>query len=131
MNISLEGKEAILIAGPTASGKSGLALDLARRFDGEVVNADSMQVYGGLRLLTARPSNEEMAGIAHHLYGHVPPGEAYSTGRWLADAERVVADIRRRGKMPVVVGGTGLYFRALTGGLSDIPCRHCKRTGRQ
>ena len=120
-NISLEGKEAILIAGPTASGKSGLALNLARRFDGEVVNADSMQVYDGLRLLTARPSEVEMEGIPHHLYGHVPPDEAYSTGRWLTDAERVIKDIQSRGKVPVVVGGTGLYFRALTGGLSDIP----------
>ncbi|TDH34208.1 tRNA (adenosine(37)-N6)-dimethylallyltransferase MiaA [Pseudohoeflea suaedae] len=120
-NISLEGKEAILIAGPTASGKSGLALDLARRFDGEVVNADSMQVYDGLRLLTARPSEEEMEGIPHHLYGHVPSADVYSTGRWLADAERAIADIRERGKIAIVVGGTGLYFRALTGGLSDIP----------
>lgn len=98
-----------------------MALDLARRFDGEVVNADSMQVYDGLRVLTARPSEEEMEGIPHHLYGHVPSDEAYSTGRWLADAERVLREIRARGKVPVVVGGTGLYFRALTGGLSDIP----------
>jgi tRNA dimethylallyltransferase len=120
-DISLEGKEAILIAGPTASGKSALALDLARRHGGEVVNADSMQVYDGLRVLTARPSEAEMAEAPHHLYGHVPPDEAYSTGRWLTDAERVLSEIRSRGKVPVVVGGTGLYFRALTGGLSDIP----------
>ncbi len=80
-----------------------------------------MQVYDGLRVLTARPSKEEMAEIPHHLYGHVSPDEAYSTGRWLADAERVLGEIRSRGRVPVVVGGTGLYFRALTGGLSDIP----------
>jgi len=80
-----------------------------------------MQVYDGLRVLTARPSVEEMEGVPHHLYGHVPSDEAYSTGRWLADAEPVLGEIRARGKVPVVVGGTGLYFRALTGGLSDIP----------
>ena len=80
-----------------------------------------MQVYDGLRVLTARPSQEEMAEIPHHLYGHVSPDEAYSTGRWLADAEGVLGEIWSRGRVPVVVGGTGLYFRALTGGLSDIP----------
>jgi tRNA dimethylallyltransferase len=113
--------DAILITGPTASGKSALALELARRHGGEVVNADSMQVYDTLRVLTARPSAEEMEGVPHHLYGHVPAGAAYSTGDWLRQADEVIADMKRRGVMPVVVGGTGLYFKALTGGLDDMP----------
>lgn len=113
--------EAILITGPTAGGKSALALDLARRHGGVVINADSMQVYDTLRVLTARPSDEEMGGIAHYLYGHVPAGRAYSTGDWLRDVSALLADLRRAGQMPVFVGGTGLYFKALTGGLSDMP----------
>ena len=80
-----------------------------------------MQVYNGLRILTARPSDSEMAEVPHHLYGYVAPDAAYSTGRWLEDVAGVIADIRARGRMPVLVGGTGLYFKALTGGLSDIP----------
>ncbi|PHR25675.1 MAG: tRNA (adenosine(37)-N6)-dimethylallyltransferase MiaA [Hoeflea sp.] len=112
---------ALLIAGPTASGKSALALKLARELGGEIVNADSMQVYGVLDRLTARPDAADLAEIPHHLYGHVPPTEIYSTGIWLEQATRVIADIRARGAIPVVVGGTGLYFRALTGGLSDMP----------
>lgn len=114
-------EEAILIAGPTASGKSRLALRLAERHGGEIVNADSMQVYGMLRVLTARPGDEETAGIPHHLYGHVAPDADYSTGRWVDEAQAAIAGIRARGRLPIVVGGTGLYFRALTGGLSDIP----------
>ena len=113
--------DAILITGPTASGKSALALDLARTCDGVVINADSMQVYDTLRVLTARPSEADMGGIEHRLYGHVPADSTYSTGSWLRDMETVLSDLRREGKMPVVVGGTGLYFKALTGGLSDMP----------
>lgn len=113
--------DAILITGPTASGKSALALELAKRHGGEVVNADSMQVYDTLRVLSARPSVEEMEGVPHHLYGHVPAGAAYSTGDWLREATGVVADLRARGVLPVFVGGTGLYFKALTGGLDDMP----------
>lgn len=94
---------------------------MAKAHDGEIVNADSMQVYDVLRVLTARPSMEDMEGVAHHLYGHVRPGEDYSTGRWLDEASEVIEDIRARGRLPVIVGGTGLYFRALTGGLSQIP----------
>jgi len=94
---------------------------MARELGGEIVNADSMQVYGVLDRLTARPDAQELADIPHHLYGHVPPGTVYSTGIWLDEATEVIAGIRARGALPVVVGGTGLYFRALTGGLSDMP----------
>ena len=107
--------------GPTASGKSALALDLAKKLGGEIVNADSMQVYGDLRLLTARPSPEEEAQAPHHLYGHVDARERFSVGRWLKDANAAIADIRARGAAPIVVGGTGLYFKALTEGLSETP----------
>ncbi|MBB3452453.1 tRNA dimethylallyltransferase [Rhizobium sp. BK313] len=113
--------DAILITGPTASGKSALAVELARAHGGVVVNADSMQVYDTLRVLTARPSEADMQGIPHHLYGHVPAGQAYSTGVWLREAAVLVAQLREEGRMPVFVGGTGLYFKALTGGLSDMP----------
>lgn len=114
-------KRALLIMGPTASGKSALALALAERIGGEIVNADSMQVYRDFRVLTARPTPEEEARAAHHLYGHIDAGEVYSTGRWLSDALAVIAAIRLRGATPILVGGTGLYFKALTQGLADIP----------
>lgn len=113
--------DAILITGPTASGKSALAVDFAKRHDGVVINADSMQVYDTLRVLTARPSEEDMEGVPHLLYGHVPATTAYSTGEWLRDVQRLLADLKREGRLPVLVGGTGLYFKALTGGLSDMP----------
>lgn len=113
--------DAILITGPTASGKSGLAVELAMQHDGVVINADSMQVYDTLRVLTARPSLADMKGVAHHLYGHVAAGAAYSTGIWLRELSNLVSDLREQGKMPVIVGGTGLYFKALTGGLSPMP----------
>jgi tRNA dimethylallyltransferase len=107
--------------GPTASGKSALALALAGRIGGEIVNADSMQVYRDFRILTARPTPEEEARVPHHLYGHVDAAERYSTGRWLADALAAIADIRARGKTAIVVGGTGLYLKALTQGLAAMP----------
>ncbi|WP_095677973.1 tRNA (adenosine(37)-N6)-dimethylallyltransferase MiaA [Sinorhizobium sp. CCBAU 05631] len=113
--------DAILITGPTASGKSALAVALAKRHGGVVVNADSMQVYDTLKVLTARPDEPEMGGIAHFLYGHVPAGRLYSTGAWLRDAEVLVERLRGEGRLPVFVGGTGLYFKALTGGLADMP----------
>lgn len=113
-------KRPILIAGPTASGKSALALRLARA-DGAVINADSMQVYDVLQVLTARPGKEEASVVPHHLYGHVNPGEAYSVARWLYDVEQVLDDLDRRGMRPVFTGGTGLYFKALLEGLSQIP----------
>jgi len=111
----------ILIAGPTASGKSALALEVAQAVGGTIVNADSMQVYGDLRVITARPTPDEEALVPHRLYGHVDPAENYSVGRWLADVQSALAAIRREGRVAVVVGGTGLYFKALTQGLSAIP----------
>ncbi len=94
---------------------------LAQAHGGVVVNADSMQVYDTLSILTARPQPDEMGDVEHRLYGHVPAGQAYSSGAWLRQAAEVVQDLRGRGKLPVFVGGTGLYFKALTGGLSDMP----------
>ncbi|MCA2374840.1 tRNA (adenosine(37)-N6)-dimethylallyltransferase MiaA [Agrobacterium genomosp. 3 str. CIP 111-78] len=116
-----ENFDAILITGPTASGKSALALRLARERNGVVINADSMQVYDTLRVLTARPSKEEMKGVPHLLYGHVPASSLYSTGEWLRDISVLLSDMREQRRLPVIVGGTGLYFKALTGGLSDMP----------
>jgi len=113
--------DAILITGPTASGKSALALRLAQATNGVVVNADSMQVYDTLRVLTARPSEAEMGDVPHLLYGHVPATRAYSSGEWLRDVQDLLPKLRAEGRLPVFVGGTGLYFKALTGGLSDMP----------
>lgn len=112
---------ALLIAGPTASGKSALALALAERLQGTVINTDSMQVYRDLRIITARPTAEEERRVPHLLYGHVDAAENYSTGRWVADAARTLQEVEAGGRLPIFVGGTGLYFRALTQGLSDIP----------
>ena len=111
----------ILIAGPTASGKSGLAMALATKLNGVVINADSMQVYRELRVLTARPSPEDEATVPHALYGHVAGSEAYSTGRYARDAATAIADARVNNCVPIIVGGTGLYFKALLEGLSPIP----------
>ena len=116
----------MLIAGPTASGKSALALDLAEKLaragrTAAIVNADSMQVYSALRILTARPDAGEMARAPHHLYGHVPPSERYSVGRWLADVRRALVGLEAAAQLPVLVGGTGLYFKALTNGLAALP----------
>ena len=113
--------EAVLIAGPTASGKSALALEFARRFGGVIVNADSMQVYSHLRILSARPSEAEMEGIEHRLYGHVDPGTPYSAGAWIREVEALLPELRLRGQVPVFCGGTGLYFRALLEGFDDLP----------
>ncbi|MGY3331672.1 tRNA dimethylallyltransferase [Mesorhizobium sp. USDA 4775] len=113
-------KNAILIAGPTASGKSALALDLAERAGGVIVNTDSMQGYSVLDVLTARPEAADLARVPHFLYGHVHPATAYSTGAWLRDVMKLIDDgvLSRR---PVFVGGTGLYFRALAEGISEMP----------
>ena len=111
----------ILIAGPTASGKSALALQLAEKFDGVVINADSMQVYRELNVLTARPSADDTARAPHKLYGFCPASEAYSAARFVADASEALAQARVHGQVPIVVGGTGLYFKALLEGLSPVP----------
>jgi tRNA dimethylallyltransferase len=110
-----------LIAGPTASGKSALALRLAAKVDGEVVNADSMQLYRGLRVITAGPRAEELAQAPHHLFGTVDAADGWSVGRWLRAASETLAEIEARGRPAIVVGGTGLYFHALTNGLAEIP----------
>ncbi len=111
----------ILIAGPTASGKSGLALAVARAFDGVIVNADASQVYQDLQIITARPSHDEMGQVPHKLYGHVSGGTAYSTGAWLEDITQVLKDLEAAQKRAIIVGGTGLYFQALLNGLSNVP----------
>ena len=114
-------KRPILIAGPTASGKSALALSLAEALGGVVINADSMQVYRELRVLSARPSAEDEARAPHKLYGHVPGCEAYSAARFAREASDAIQAAREKGLVPIIVGGTGLYFKALLEGLSPIP----------
>lgn len=114
-------ERAVLIAGPTASGKSALALRLAERLGGTIVNADSMQVYRDLRVITARPTAEEEARLPHRLYGHVDAAENYSVGRWCRDVAAVLAECAEQGRTPILVGGTGLYFKALTVGLAAVP----------
>ena len=111
----------ILIAGPTSSGKSNFALKLAKKIKGEIVNADSMQVYKQLQILTARPKKKDLKKIKHHLYGFCDVKKNYSTGEWLKLLLNKIKDIRRRKKVPIVAGGTGLYFKALTDGLVKIP----------
>ncbi|MDQ0463632.1 tRNA dimethylallyltransferase [Caulobacter ginsengisoli] len=110
-----------LIAGPTASGKSALALRLARETGGEIVNADALQLYADLRVLSARPAPDEEAQAPHHLFGVADGADGWSVGRWLRAATGVLDDIAARGRTAIVVGGTGLYFKALTEGLAEIP----------
>ena len=110
-----------LIAGPTAAGKTALAIAAAQRLNGEIINADSMQVYAGLHLITARPSAEEEALVPHHLFGVADPAERWSVGRWSEAALALITDIHARGRTPILVGGTGLYFHALTVGLAPVP----------
>src|SRR5215208_4610422 len=117
----LDWRGAVLIAGPTASGKSALALDVAARLGGLIVNADSMQVYRDLRILTARPTPQEEAQAPHRLYGHIDGAVNFSVGHYLRDAAAVLAEARAARRLPIFVGGTGLYFKALVEGLSDIP----------
>src|SRR6266436_3324164 len=116
-----ESGKAVLIAGPTASGKSALALELAQKAGGVIINADSMQVYRDLRVITARPTPEEEARVPHRLYGHVDAAVNFSAGHWVADAATALAEVRAQNRLPIFVGGSGLYFKALTRGLSAVP----------
>jgi tRNA dimethylallyltransferase len=120
VNSQQENHKAVLIAGPTASGKSALALALAEA-TGVIVNADSMQVYRDLRVLTARPTREEEADVPHRLYGHIDAAVNFSAGAWVADAANALAEARGQNRLPIFVGGSGLYFKALTRGLSAVP----------
>ena len=111
----------ILISGPTASGKSKFAVKIAKKIQGEIINADSMQVYKKLKILTARPNKIEQKNIKHHLYGVVDLNKKFSTGQWLEIAIKKIKAIRKRRKIPILVGGTGLYFQSLINGLVKIP----------
>ena len=121
MSTPPSGTKPILIAGPTASGKSALAMRMAEHCGGTIINADSMQVYTELSVLSARPSLHDEARVPHALYGHVPAREAYSAGRFVIDAAAAIAKAQRDGRRPIIVGGTGLYFKALLEGLSPVP----------
>ena len=111
----------ILISGPTASGKSNFAVKIAKKVQGEIINADSMQVYKKLKILTARPNKIEQKNIKHHLYGVVDLNKKFSTGEWLKIAIKKIKEIKKRKKIPILVGGTGLYFQSLIDGLVKIP----------
>lgn len=111
----------VCIAGPTASGKSAWAIEIAKAVGGEIINADAMQVYADLDVISARPSAAELTGARHHLFGHVDGMQRYSTGQWLEEATQTILDVLARGRVPILVGGTGLYFRALTQGLAQTP----------
>ena len=111
----------ILISGPTASGKSSFAVKIAKKIQGEIINADSMQVYKKLKILTARPNKIEQKNIKHHLYGFVDLKEKFSTGQWLELVIKKIKEIKKRKKIPILVGGTGLYFQSLINGLVKIP----------
>jgi tRNA dimethylallyltransferase len=111
----------ILISGPTASGKSNFAIKVAKKINGEIINADSMQVYKQLRILTARPNKKDQKNIKHHLYGVVDINKKFSTGQWLKLAIKIIKEIHKRKKISILVGGTGLYFQSLINGLVKIP----------
>ena len=111
----------ILISGPTASGKSKLAVKIAKKINGEIINADSMQVYKQLKILTARPSKKEQKNIKHHMYGIIDTDKNFSTGEWLKLAIKKIKEIKKKKKIPILVGGTGLYFQSLINGLVKIP----------
>ena len=111
----------ILISGPTASGKSKFAIQLAKKINGEVINADSMQIFKELKILTARPQRNDLKNIKHHLYGFKSVKNNYSTGNWLKDAKLKINNIKKKNKTPILVGGTGLYFKALIDGIVKIP----------
>ena len=114
-------KPIVFIAGPTASGKSAWAIELAKTFNGEIINADAMQVYEDLQILSARPTISEMQGVPHHLFGHIAGNIRYSTGQWLREVQPVILDCLAREVVPILVGGTGLYFKALLEGFAKVP----------
>ena len=111
----------ILISGPTASGKSNFAVKIAKKINGEIINADSMQVYKKLKILTAKPNLKDKKGIKHHLYGLIDLDKKFSTGDWLKKVIKKIKEIKKRKKIPILVGGTGLYFQSLINGLVEIP----------
>jgi tRNA dimethylallyltransferase len=121
VNSDQENNKPVLIAGPTASGKSALTLALAEAHNGVIINADSMQVYRDLRVLTARPTFAEEVLAPHRLYGHVDAAKNFSAGAWVADAAKVLTEARGQNRLPIFAGGSGLYFKALTRGLSAVP----------
>ena len=114
-------RKIILLAGPTASGKTQLAIHLAKKIKGEIINADSMQVYKDFQVLSSRPNKNELKLAKHHLYGFKSSGNIFSTGKWLKLVQNKISQITSKGKVPILVGGTGLYFKAITNGISKIP----------
>ena len=114
-------RKIILLAGPTASGKTTIAIKLAKRINGEIINSDSMQVYKDFQILSSRPNKKELKLAKHHLYGFQSPGAIFSTGKWLKLAESKIHQIMKKDKIPILVGGTGLYFKAIIDGISKIP----------
>ena len=111
----------ILISGPTASGKSNFALSLAKKINGEIINADSMQIFKEIKILNARPSSKDRSNIKHHLYGFLSVKKNFSVGEWLKKCLSKISEIKKRKKVPIIVGGTGLYFKSLVNGLAKIP----------
>ena len=111
----------ILISGPTASGKSNFAIKIAKKINGEIINADSMQVYKQIKILSARPNKEGQKNIKHHMYGVIGLNKKFSTGQWLKAVIKKIKEIRKRKKIPIIAGGTGLYFQSLINGLVKIP----------
>ena len=117
----MENPDAVLIAGPTAAGKTRFALDIATQCDGEIINTDSMQIYNGLPILTAKPTAQELANIPHHLLGHHPPEKPYSVSIWLEEVRAIWNELKSQEQIPIFVGGTGLYFKALLEGIAFVP----------
>ena len=121
MEIDFDNNKPILIAGPTASGKSALGITLAQKYNGVVINADALQVYRQWQILTARPDGAEQAQCPHWMYGHIDIGAPYSAGHWMADIRKCLIQANDKGLRPIILGGTGLYFQVLTQGIADIP----------
>ena len=120
-------RKIILIAGPTASGKSKIAISIAKKVKGEIINADSMQVYKEFSILTSRPDKKDLKKIKHHLYGFVPVKNHFSTGHWLRKVKNKIINLNSKKKTPIIVGGTGLYFNCILKGLSKIPSISSKK----